>query len=204
MKLIEAIKVMGRPVEVPDCSRNDLPELFKELGFKVGVEIGTYLGTYAEIIAKSGLQIYTVDPWAIHEDYPHYSNPKFQGKLEQQYLESKARLAPYPNCTIIRKTSMEASKDFKNGSIDFVYIDGNHAFKYVAEDICEWSKKVKKGGIISGHDYIYARPTNFHVHQVVDAYVEALGIRNFWILGRKKYVKGEKRDNWRSWMWFNP
>ena len=181
-----------------------MPEFFKELGFKVGIEIGTFMGTYSEIFAKSGLKIYTVDPWLAYPDYPHYSTPLAQRRLDSQCKKATALLAPYLNCVVIRKTSMEAAKDFENRSLDFVYIDGNHAFKYVAEDLCDWSKKVRKGGIISGHDYIYSKPTTFHVHHVVDAYVEAFGIKNFWILGRKIYKEGERRDRWRSWMWFNP
>jgi hypothetical protein len=122
--------------------------------------------------------------------------------LDKQYEESKKRLEPYPNCTIIRKMSMDAVKDFEDSSIDFVYIDGNHSFKYVSEDICEWIKKVKEGGVVCGHDYIYSNPKNFHVRHVVDAYVQAHAIQRFWVLGSKKKIPGEKRDDWRSWMFF--
>ena len=117
---------------------------------------------------------------------------------------AKSLKQKYPNCKIIRKTSMEATKEFKDKSIDFVYIDGNHTFKYVAEDICEWSKKVKSGGIIAGHDYIYANPKSFHVRYVVDAYVESHAIKNYWVIGKKEKLPGEKRDQWRSWFWINP
>jgi hypothetical protein len=48
---------------------------------------------------------------------------------------------------------MDAVKDFKDESLDFAFIDGNHSFEYVINDIAEWSKKVRVGGIISGHDY---------------------------------------------------
>jgi glycosyltransferase involved in cell wall biosynthesis len=53
---------------------------------------------------------------------------------------------------------MQAVTDFADESLDFVYIDGNHQLKYVVEDIVEWTKKIKKGGIIAGHDYIYTNP----------------------------------------------
>ena len=103
---------------------------------------------------------------------------------------------------------MEALKDFKDNSLDFVYIDGHHGFKWVAEDIYWWSKKVKKGGIISGHDYSLKRnKTGFNILQaifVVDAYVKAFRIEKFYVLGRNKFIKGEIRDKNRSWMWINP
>lgn len=51
---------------------------------------------------------------------------------------------------------MAAAPDFKPESLDFVYIDGDHKFKYVAEDISEWFWK--KGGMIAGHDYFCTHP----------------------------------------------
>src|SRR3990167_1203230 len=201
MELIEGIKLKGKSVEIPDCSRDDLPKLFKELGFKVGVEVGVYKGGFTEILAKTGLTIYGVDPWLAYDEYPYYGKPNEQWREDANFEESIERLKNYPNCTLIRKTSMEAIKEFPDNSIDFVYIDGNHSFKYVAEDICDWTKKVKEGGFVCGHDYIYANPKNFHVRHVVDAYVAAHGIRNLLVLGRKHPLnRKEKRDQWRSWM----
>jgi len=203
MKLADGIKMKGRPAEIPDCSRDDLPEFFKELGFKSGAEIGVNRGEYTEVLAKSGLQIFAIDPWKTYSDY---GNSRGQEKLSAQYEHAQKILAPYSNVKIIRKTSMEALKDFPDESLDFAYIDGNHWFKYVAEDICEWAKKVRKGGIISGHDYIYTKSHSYdgvcHVHFVVDAYIKAYKISDFWLLGRRRAGDGEKRDRWRSWMWF--
>jgi SAM-dependent methyltransferase len=199
MKISEGIK--HRDLEIPDCSRNDLPEFFKEMGFTTGVEVGVYKGEYTEILAKSGLTIFGVDPWSSYEEYPYmYGQPTDQDRQDRLYEEASKRLAPYPNVSLLRETSMEAVKRFDDNSIDFVYIDGNHSFKYVAEDICEWVKKVKPGGFVCGHDYIYANPTNFHVHYVIDAYIASHAIKKFWVLGRKHPDKGEVRDRWRSWM----
>jgi len=94
--------------------------------------------------------------------------------------------------------------------LDFVYIDGHHGFKYVAEDICEWSKKVRKGGVIAGHDFVRTHVKVFpyvcHVKQVVRGYTDAYGIRTWYVLGRKHWPEDPKefRDKWRSWFWFKP
>jgi hypothetical protein len=199
MNIAEGIKLKGRPAEIPDCSRDDLPEFFRERGYKAGAEIGVCRGEYTEILAKSGLKIYAIDPWRA---YAGFAQTAYQKKIDYFYEQAQKTLAPYANCSIIRKTSMEALRDFADASLDFVYIDGNHSFQYVAADICEWTKKVRRGGIISGHDYIYANPRHFHVHYVVDAYAAAYGI-DFWVLGRKKPLEGEKRDKSRSWLWIN-
>ncbi len=203
MKISDGIKLRGKSVEIPDCSRNDLPAFFVEMGYKKGVEVGVYKGEYTEVLAKSGLEVFGVDPWLAYDDYPYYTTRKQQQDLlDEQFAETKSRLMPYMKTKLIRKTSMEAIQDFEDESLDFVYIDGNHAFKYVAEDMCEWMKKLKKGGALCGHDYIYANPLNFHVRHVVDAYVAAYGVRQLFILGRKHPDKSEKRDPWRSWMIF--
>jgi len=49
--------------------------------------------------------------------------------------------------------SLEAAKLFVDGSLDLVFIDGAHDGKNVSADIRAWLPKVRKGGIISGHDY---------------------------------------------------
>lgn len=203
MKISEGLaQFKGEGVEIPDCGRNDLPEFFKEMGYKVGVEIGTDEGEFAEVIGKSGLKLYAVDPW---ESYPDYYRETLQTKLNQKYEITKKRLAPY-DCTLVRELSMEAVKGFKDESLDFVYIDGHHGFKFVTEDIYEWSKKIKKGGAICGHDFIFTKtqpssPYVCHVRYVVEAYTKAFKIKNWYVLGRKHAGEGEKRDQWRSWLW---
>lgn len=211
MKLIDAIQQLKeKRVEIPDCTRDDLPGFFKEMGFKVGAEIGVYKGEYTKILLSTGLQVYAVDPWLAYDDYDEKKRD-FQARQDYLHEKVKSRLSIYPNCTIIRKTSMDAVKDFENGSLDFVYIDGHHGFKYVAEDIWEWTKKVKKGGIISGHDYALIAsgkgnihdPYVLHVRYVIDGYIQAARIDTLYILGRHNASEGEKRDKWRSWMWIN-
>lgn len=204
MKLIDGLKLKGAPVEIPDCSRDDLPELFVEMGFKVGAEIGVDRGEFSEKFCKAGLKLFGIDPWKYDDDY---QDSRSQERLDFLYEHSKRVFAPYPDSKIIRKTSIEAVKDFADKSLDFVYIDGNHQLRYVIEDLVEWSKKVKNGGIICGHDYISTNPRTAagicHVIPAVNAFTKAYQITNWYLLGEYKSPPGEKRDNWRSWMWVN-
>jgi SAM-dependent methyltransferase len=197
MRIAEGIKYQGRPFEIPDCSRDELPQFFVEMGYKVGAEIGVSKGRFSVKFASQGLTLYAIDPWKVYNDYNDARGQTFYNSLYQQAQKS---LAPYTTCKIIKKPSMEAVLDFADNSLDFVYIDGNHEFKYVAEDVSEWSKKVREGGVISGHDYAYIR-LHCHVIPVVNAYTQAYNITNWYLLGRKTTLAGEKRDNLRSWMW---
>ena len=201
MKIVDGLRLKGSPAEIPDCSRDELPQFFVEMGFKVGAEIGVYKGEFSEKFCKAGLKLYAIDP-GLPE---HLDKSRGPNRLEFLYEYTKRVLTPYPNCTIIRKTSMEAALDFEDNSLDFVYIDANHGFRYIAEDLWEWSKKVKKGGVISGHDYAVSKDAHdkysYHVKFAVDGFVRAKEIMNFYVLGRKETLLNEKRDKWRSWMW---
>lgn len=203
MRIIDGLKfaIVGKPTQIPDCGRDDLPQFFVDMGYKVGVEIGVYKGEFSEKICKSGLKLYAIDPWRIYDDF---TNPRGQDRLDFLYEHTKRLLAPY-DCTIIRKTSMEALALIPDGSLDFVYIDGNHSFKYIAEDIAEWSKKVRIGGVVSGHDYVYAFDDSglnkCDVIYVVQAYTQAFGINNWYVLGSEEKIEGQKRDEFRSFMW---
>ncbi len=204
MKLINAIKLHGSPFTIPDCGRDELPEFFKQMGYKVGAEIGVYKGEFTEKFCKAGLKMYAIDPWLAY-----VGAGRTQQKQDRQdflYGHTKRTLAPYPECKIIRKTSFEASKDFKDGSLDFVYIDGDHRFKYIAEDIVEWEKKVRRGGAVSGHDYFCTDPQANNVlcqvGAIVDAFVKAYQIGDFYAFGRSKPLEQEaKNDRYLSWMW---
>ncbi|MGD0523102.1 MAG: FkbM family methyltransferase [Candidatus Microgenomates bacterium] len=129
-------------------TRNDLAKQF----YGTGAEIGVEQGDFSEIICRleDVKKLYSIDAWKAYRSYRDHTSQK---KLDRFYKISKERLKPY-NCEIIRKFSTDAAKDFADESLDFVYIDANHDYKHVYEDITLWSKKVKKGGIISGHDYI--------------------------------------------------
>ena len=161
-------------------TRNDLPEYFKSLGFKVGAEIGVYRGWFTKRLCDAGLKVYGIDPWGFYEGH---------SRRQPHYEEAKKTLKPYIDngqCELIRKSSMEAVKDFTDGSLDFVYIDADHRFKYVAEDLYEWTWRVKVGGIVSGHDY------TDHVKAVVDAYKIAFGVEGIILTDEDKF---------KSWFW---
>ena len=142
------------PVILKGIGRHSgIKDVFLELGFRSGAEIGTRDGNYAEELCQDlpDLQLYCIDPWKIYKDYQEVWI-KDQKSMDALFKDIKRKLSKY-NCKIIRKTSMEAVKSFKSNSLDFVFIDGNHNYNYVLDDISKWSRVVRAGGIIFGHDY---------------------------------------------------
>jgi len=180
-------------IELNDFGRNDLAKLFYELGFTKGTEIGVLLGRYSAVLCfyNKNLKLYSIDPF---QEMKEYNDIKTQAQWDEFYKWTKKRIKPY-NCELIREKSMDALKLFKDKSLDFVYIDGNHAFTSEANDIHGWGKKVRLGGIISGHDYIqYRYKSCSHSWEVVNAYIQAYRIRPLFIIGKNK-------DKIRSWFW---
>ena len=187
------------PIYLWDRNRSDFPELFKELGFEVGVEVGVLRGKYSEVLCRSNpkLKLFSVDAWSW---YPS----RVKRDYENVYEEAVWRLSRYPNCEMVRKWSMDAVKGFADESLDFVFIDGDHEFKAVTNDIAEWSKKVRKGGIVSGHDYGRSHDRQYgNVKDVVNAWTYSKNITP-WFVGESSKYKGDEdspdyRDN--CWFW---
>lgn len=189
------------PIDIPNTGRNDLACLFAELGYTRGVEIGTEQGIYAEILCKAnpGLKLACVDAWAAYKGYRDHVS---QDKLDGFYLATEAKLSRY-DVEMVRMFSRDALGLFDDNSLDFVYIDANHELPFVIFDIIEWSKKVRPGGIVSGHDYYRStrQDSKNHVVEAVHAYAGAYRIHPWFILGSKAKNPGETRDDSRSWMW---
>ena len=168
----------------PEVStRVDLAKYCGKLGYKVGAEIGVCKGKFSRVFCWNvpDIKLYCIDTWESDID-----DPGDEGELnEANYAHAKRILSPF-DTIFIRKNSMEALEDFKDGSLDFVYIDGNHTFDYIMIDLIEWSKKVRKGGIVSGHDYFRLKNKEgfqkFDVILAVDTYIEAHNIVDAYII----------------------
>ena len=176
-------------------NRIELAQHFNSLGFRIRAEIGVHKGYYSEILCQEipGLKLYAIDPWAVYAEYGWES---FAKKVDEIYTMAIKRLAQY-NCQIVRKMSMDAVKDFEDGSLDFVFIDCNHFHKYVKEDIEAWTPKVRKGGIVSGHDYYVTGSGSRGVIHAVNDYVRGNGYElklTDW--DKKNSVKDNRQPSW--------
>lgn len=149
--------------------RNELGAYYQEHNLKgLGVEVGVQYGYFSQEILKGWKgELKCVDTWL----------------EESVYQDAVKNLGEE---RLIRKSSVEASKDFKDGSLDFVFIDAGHTYEEVKEDIEAWYPKVRKGGIVSGHDYVEYQ--NFGVIKAVDEFVKA----------KKKKLELTDQDMWQG------
>ena len=120
-----------------------------------GVEVGTFKGSFSnQIMNNWSGTLYMVDVWRpLESGYDDSSNHgRYDGGV---YTDAMENIKGFEDRAImVRATSEIASDMFNDNSLDFVYIDANHAYDYVVQDIELWYPKVKKGGFICGHDYL--------------------------------------------------
>ena len=115
-----------------------------------GVEIGVKYGHNAKRILNNLHieKLFLIDP------YEHLVERGIFWKNEYNdyFNEAKNNLSQFEEkIQFIKKRSEDACDDVPN-NLDFVYIDGNHSYKYVKKDIELYYPKVKDDGMIGGHD----------------------------------------------------
>lgn len=118
----------------------------------VMVEVGCYRGEASVMFAAAAATVYCVDPW---RDYTEL-NP--EGAFEMTGLaraeaDFDNAVRGWPNIIKWKMTSADAVRQFLVNELDCVYLDGDHGREAVAADIMRWRTRIKKGGILSGHDY---------------------------------------------------
>lgn len=178
----------GPPYVLTTMSRTHLPKLCMAMGFTKGAEIGVWRGAYAATFCQDSpnMHMLCVDPW---ESYPAWVDTKnamppaeARAFMAQSYRDAVHKLRGL-NATIVRKFSKDAADDVPDGSLDFVYIDGNHVLEAVTEDLTLWAPKVRSGGVVAGHDYRRFENKPFvHVVDAVNAYTEAHAIDPWFVL----------------------
>jgi predicted O-methyltransferase YrrM len=153
------------------------------------IEIGSWKGRSAAFMAveilnsNKKIDFYCVDTWQGSEEHAEDEVIK-QNNLYDEFIKNtepvKHIISP------IRKTSLSASESFPNECFDFIFIDAAHDYENVKADIQAWFPKLKKGGIIAGHDY---HPSWEGVVKAVDEWS---------LLGNKRIFASNT-----SWIYFN-
>jgi len=177
-------------------AREHFPHILNARGLLgEGAEIGTQHGYFSEVILSSwkGKKLYSIDPWKEFpsEGYVDVANTP-QSEHDEIYRRTLNRLKKFGRrSSILRETSNQALEHFQDGQLDFVYIDAQHHYEAVKEDVRSWYPKVRKGGILAGHDYLdgHIEQGVFGVKSAVDEFARENGLR----------VIVSKEDDWKSW-----
>lgn len=132
-----------------------LRKLAKDIGDtsnKTMIEIGCYAGESTEVWCNTFKFVHCIDPWLDGKGYDpnDTASIRMSDDIERQF---DRRLSAYDNHKKYKNFSYDVHELFEDGSLDFVYIDGEHTYKGVKKDIELFLPKIKPNGFIGGHDF---------------------------------------------------
>ena len=107
------------------------------------IEVGSCLGESTVVFSLFFDPIYSIDPF-FDCDALNMRGHEIEGIYKETI---KGR-----NIISVKKKSADAIYDVP-GEVAMVYIDANHSYEAVKEDVCNYWPKVKVGGFMCGHDY---------------------------------------------------
>jgi hypothetical protein len=133
---------------------------FVEVGVWKGRSI-CFLGQALKALNKSP-KIFAIDTFKGSDNEPIHKDAidKCGGDTLSIFRDNLKDLNLSDSISIMQEESIEASKQFSDNSIDIIFIDSNHSYESVTRDLNAWYSKVKVGGIISGHDFLWKSVEN--------------------------------------------
>jgi len=135
----------------------------------VVAEIGVFAGNFAakilEIVCPEKLVL--VDWWK--------PGPVAQGNVKTTGPENYRRVmdrfaGPIDagQVVVVRQESSGAARQFEDEFFDWVYIDADHNYAGVVRDLVAWRTKVKRTGLILGHDYCEPADRDYGIVRAVN------------------------------------
>jgi hypothetical protein len=148
----------------------------------VGVEIGVWAGDLSAAILRAvrPARLHLLDPWAFAPDEAYeqawYGGTRAgsQAEMDEVYERVLQRFeAEIADGVVVihRSPSAEAAARFEDGSLDWVYVDGNHLYDYVRADLELFGPKLRPGGLLAGDDYGAAGWWDDGVRRAVDRFL---------------------------------
>lgn len=142
----------------------EIRDIVAQREMKIIAEVGVLEGTHAlsilEVAEQTLERFYLVDPWAEYSDLGQAeSKDKVLAALTRKRWDKTARnvyhlaMAHADKVRVVRLPSVDAADLFADGVFDLVYIDADHSYVPLLDDIIAWLPKIKDHGVISGHDF---------------------------------------------------
>lgn len=126
-------------------------ELVERHDWRAGAEIGVFRGDtlFHLLDTFERLAMLGVDLWVNPPDgrYARFNMPAIGSQVMRKAVGYGNR------CLMFHMESAEAASQVVDGSLDFIFIDGDHSYDGFVADLAAWSPKVRPGGMITGHDW---------------------------------------------------
>ena len=164
-------------------------------------EIGVWAGGFTVEILQitKPAELVLIDPWGLlagedETEWVHSKNSdrSFMDEMHENVVQAFADEAAVK----VRKGfSGDVLADYPDDYFDWVYIDGNHLYDYVRQDVELCWKKVRHGGTIAGDDFLWKREGRLHVKDAVEDALGQIGLdpaRHLEVAGQQFAIRVEK------------
>lgn len=174
--------MMTKPDLTQLQSRDGLGNFLNQYGLLgEAVEVGTLTGDYARQIMSQwkGRKLHCIDPFEQQSDEV-YKEPVNRTDWASVIQSCQSMAIQYsPRVELHKAYSPQAASLFEDESLDAVFIDGNHSYEAVSNDILAWWPKVQVGGVFGGHDFRNDTiwPQNCEVKKAVLEFLDRTGLR---------------------------
>jgi len=140
-----------------------------------GAEFGVWKGDFSKLLAdRNPSMLYLVDPWLFQAQYEDRwyggSEAKSQNDMDEIYTSVVKSFHSNSNVTILKCTSAQSVTSIEESSLDWVYIDGNHSFDFVLNDLLTSKTLLKDEGLIIGDDYLNSEEVRKAVEEFTESY----------------------------------
>ena len=192
-------RVTGAPAEAPvaDPRLFVLDQLPRQ---SIGAEIGVHTGEFSAVMLTrlAPQELHLIDPWR-HETAALYKKAWYggqarggQAEMDARYQAVCARFASEIQAgrvIIHRECSAPALRQCAAAQFDWIYIDGNHLYEFVKQDLELAFQKVKPGGFICGDDYTSRGWWRGGVKKAVDEFVQEYPLQSWRIIQNQFLLK---------------
>jgi len=133
----------------------------------IGVELGVFKGINAErLLSMLNIDtLHLVDLWIT----PDYAKDRYD--YRKHYVMVQKKFEDNKKVCIFEMDTVEYAQFIQEDFLDFIYIDADHSYEGCKRDINAWWSKIKKGGVLVGHDYFCCEG----VRRAVDEFIITTG-----------------------------
>ena len=125
-------------------------------------EVGVARGKFAKRIKRRARpsRLVLVDAWANQDEnaYPDDTNNVDDPVQDARYKAVRRHFRwrhPLSRVEVVRAFADDAARRFAGATFDIAYIDANHEYAAVLEDLHAWDATLKPGGLLMGHDFAH-------------------------------------------------
>lgn len=174
--------------------------IFQGHGVTRIAEVGVWCGEYAAAMLAGCPGIssyYLIDPWRPLDDWHKPANVPADRFTEVHRAAMAAVAFASSRVVVLRGTTREVADAIPDGSLDAVYVDGDHTLRGITIDLVRMLPKLRPDGLLGGDDFFadpwhhgaayeptLVAPFAVHFAEAMELPIVALPFRQFVIRNR--------------------